>query len=164
MKHSSRISIVILLLAISFTACKEDIYTDWKIKNTQWLENNKTQPGVITTASGLQYKVIYQGWHLNRKPNKNSIVKVNYTGKLIDGTGFDASTEPVFLDLAQVVKGWQEGLTKMNDGGNYILYVPSTLGYDTISTNPKIPPHSTLIFDIELIKSTDDEDDPIFFL
>ena len=153
MKLSSRISLVALMLVISFTACKEDIYTDWKIKNTQWLESNKTQPGVVTTASGLQYKVVYQGWHLNRKPNKSSTVKVKYTGKLIDGSTFDSSTTPVYLNLQSVVKGFQEGLIKINDGGNYILYIPSTIGYDTVSTNKKIPPHSTLIFDVELVES-----------
>ena len=153
MKLSSRISLVALMLVISFTACKEDIYTDWKIKNTQWLESNKTQPGVVTTASGLQYKVVYQGWHLNRKPNKSSTVKVKYTGKLIDGSTFDSNTTPVYLNLQSVVKGFQEGLIKINDGGNYILYIPSTIGYDTVSTNKKIPPHSTLIFDVELVES-----------
>jgi FKBP-type peptidyl-prolyl cis-trans isomerase len=152
MKQSSRISIVLLMLIISFSACKEDIYVDWKIKNEQWLENNKNQPGVITTASGLQYKVIYQGWYLNRQPNRNSLVNVKYTGKLIDGSTFDSSTSAI-ISLSQVVEGWKEGITKMNGGGNYILYIPSALGYDTVTTNTKIPPHSTLIFDVELLDS-----------
>jgi len=152
MKRTAQFSLLALILTILIPACKEDIYVDWKIKNEQWLENNKTQPGVITTESGLQYKVVYQGWYLNRQPNKNSLVKVKYTGQLIDGSTFDSS-ESVILSLSQVVAGWREGIPKMNGGGNYILYIPSTLGYDTTSTNVKIPPYSTLIFDVELIDS-----------
>jgi FKBP-type peptidyl-prolyl cis-trans isomerase len=96
--------------------------------------------------------VIYQGWYLNRQPNRNSLVNVKYTGKLIDGSTFDSSTSAI-LSLSQVVEGWKEGITKMNGGGNYILYIPSALGYDTVTTNTKIPPHSTLIFDVELLDS-----------
>jgi len=152
MKQTSIITLLILLFTLVLPACQENEWADWKLKNEQWLEANKNKPGVITTESGLQYKVVYQGWYLNRKPNANSDVRVKYTGKLIDGSTFESSNEAVF-NLARVIEGWREGITKMNDGGNYILYIPSTLGYDTATTNVKIPPHSTLIFDIDLMES-----------
>jgi len=154
MKQTSRISIVILMLIIGISSCKEDVYTDWKIKNQQWLENNKTQTDVITSpsGSGLQYKVIYQGWAYNRKPNANSVVKVTFKGTLIDGSTFESGTEAI-LDLAIRNKGWKEGIPKMNGGGKYIFYVPSSLGNDTISSNTMIPPHSTLIYEVNLIDS-----------
>lgn len=154
MKRAALISLFFFLLIILYTSCKEDVYTDWKIQNEQWLSNlvetNKNDTNFHTTSSGLSYKVIYQGWKYNPKPNKNSMVKVKYTGKLIDGSTFDSSAAAI-LSLSQVVAGWREGITKMNVNGNYILYIPSSLGYDTISTNTNIPPHSTLIFDVELI-------------
>ncbi|NDP22279.1 MAG: hypothetical protein GZ091_14535 [Paludibacter sp.] len=152
MKQTSFITIILILFILAFPACKENEWADWKLKNEQWLENNKNQPDVKITPSGLQYKVVYQGWQYNRKPSINSEIRVKYTGKLIDGSTFDASDEAV-LYMSQVIKGWKEGIAKMNDGGNYILYVPSNLGYDTVSTNAKIPPHSTLIFDVDLIES-----------
>lgn len=156
MKQSSLISSLILLFILVLPACKEDVYMDWKLKNELWTKNlvetHKNDTNFFTTSSGLSYKVVYQGWHLNRKPNVNSTIRVKYTGKLIDGSTFDSSNEAI-LSLAGVIEGWREGITKMNDGGNYILYVPSSLGYDTASTNVKIPPHSTLIFDIDLMES-----------
>lgn len=152
MKKTSIITLLILLFTLVLPACHENEWADWKLKNEQWLEANKKNPDVITTESGLQYKVVHQGWHLNRKPNANSDIRVKYTGKLIDGSTFESSNEAVF-NLSGVIEGWREGITKMNDGGNYILYIPSSLGYDTVSTNVKIPPHSTLIFDIDLMES-----------
>lgn len=152
MKQTSIITLIILLFILVLPACQESEWADWKLKNEQWLEVNKNKADIITTESGLQYKVIHQGWHLNRKPNVNSTIRVKYTGKLIDGSTFDSSAEAI-LSLSGVIEGWREGITKMNDGGNYILYIPSTLGYDTASTNVKIPPHSTLIFDIDLMES-----------
>jgi len=151
MKQNSRIAIVILMIIISFTACKEDNYIDWKVKNDAFLEQNKTQAGVITTASGLQYKIIDEGWSYNRKPNKSSWVTANYTGKLIDGSTFDSGKYDYYLTSA--VKGWQEGLPKIHDGGSIILYIPSDLGYGTDGSGTKIPSHSTLIFQIDLESS-----------
>lgn len=152
MKQKSFITLIILLFILVLPACQESEWADWELKNEQWLETNKNKSDIITTESGLQYKVIHQGWHLNRRPNENSTVRVKYTGKLIDGSIFESSEEAI-LSLSGVIEGWREGITKMNDGGNYILYIPSSLGYDTISTNVKIPPHSTLIFDIDLMES-----------
>ena len=152
MKQNSRIAIVILMLIISFSACKEDNYIDWKVKNELWLEKNKTQPGVVTTASGLQYRIIDEGWSYNRKPNaKSSFVAVKFTGQLINDSTFDSSAGS-YLYLPETLAGWQEGLPKIHDGGSIELYVPSNLGYGTDGSGT-IPPHSTLRFKIDLISS-----------
>lgn len=156
MKLNSRIPLIILVLIIGFSACKKDNYMDWKIINQQWLDNlkeaNKTDSTFHVTSSGLCYKVIYEGWKYNSKPNINSIVRVNYKGSLIDGSVFDsvATGKTIDLSLSSSIAGWKEALPKMYDGANYILYIPYKLGYDTTSTNTEIPPYSTLIFNITL--------------
>lgn len=157
MKRTPIISFLILLFVIVLPACQENEWADWKLKNEMWLEqlksNHKNDSTFHVTNSGLCYKVIYQGWKYNRKPNSTSLVKVNYKGTLIDGSTFDSDTAAV-LSLSSVVAGWREGITKMNGDGIYKLYIPSKLGYDTVSTNPSIPPYSTLIFEVELIDSS----------
>ena len=153
MKRTALFSLLILGLTIILPACHEDVYMDWKIKNQQWLINNKASDSkIIETASGLQYKVIQQGWEFSRKPNKNSTVIVSYTGTLIDGSVFGSGIVDT-LSLGNTIKGWQEGIPKMNGGGTYKFYIPSSLAYDTVSTNFKIPPYSTLIYTVELIDS-----------
>lgn len=94
------------------------------------LENGK-QEGVITTESGLQYKVLSKG-EGTTNPSPKSKVKVHYHGTLIDGTVFDSSVErgePISFGLNQVIKGWQEGLTYMVEGDKFRLFIPSTLAY-----------------------------------
>ncbi|MCG7490723.1 FKBP-type peptidyl-prolyl cis-trans isomerase [Vibrio sp. Of14-4] len=116
------------------------------------LENGK-QEGVITTESGLQYKVLSKGEGTSN-PSPKSKVKVHYHGTLIDGTVFDSSVErgePISFGLNQVIKGWQEGLTYMVEGDKFRLFIPSTLAYGKKGTGP-IPPASTLIFDVELLE------------
>ncbi len=157
MKRNSLVILLISLFIIILPACQEDEWADWKLKNDLYMEkltaDKKGKDSTFHfTDSGLCYQVIYQGWEYNRKPNKNSYIKVSYTGKLIDGSTFDSGSE-VYMYMSDLVKGWQEGVSKMNGGGIYRLYIPSKLGYDTISTMTKIPPHSTLIFDIDLIDS-----------
>lgn len=155
MKRTAQLFLFTLLLSIILPACKEDVYMDWKLKNEVWLENNKAQPGIITTPSGLQYKVLYEGWKFNRQPSINSIIRVNYKGSLIDGSVFDsvATGKTIDMYLSGAIKGWKEALPKMYDGANYILYIPSKLGYDTIKSNVEIPPYSTLIFNVTLDSS-----------
>jgi len=151
MKQNSRIAIVILMLIIGFSACKEDNYIDWKVKNELWLAKNKTQPGVKTTASGLQYKIIDDGRISDRKPSKSSWVVANYSGKLINDSTFESGEYNYYL--SSTVAGWQEGLPKIHDGGSILLYIPSNLGYGTDGSGT-IPPHSTLIFKIDLESSS----------
>jgi len=155
MKRTSLISLFTLFFIIAITSCsKEDEYIDWKIMNEQWLVNNLNNDSIVQTSSGLQYKVIYQGWPDSRKANANSSVIVTYEGKLINDSVFDSGTKQGFY-LSEVVTGWMEGIKKMNEGGKYILYIPSSLAYGKDGSGDDIPPYSTLIFEIELIASYD---------
>ncbi len=118
----------------------------------KYLEENKKQPGVTQTQSGLQYKVIKEG--NGKTPTANNQVTVNYEGKLLDGTVFDSSFErgkPATFPVTGVIPGWTEGLQLMKEGGSYELYIPSDLAYGDQGTQG-IPGGSTLIFKVDLIK------------
>ena len=118
-----------------------------------FLENNKKNEGVIVTASGLQYKVLTQG--NGKMPTPNSNVTVHYTGKLIDGSIFDSSVQrgkPADFGVTQVIRGWTEALQLMKEGDKWILYIPYELAYGERGGGGSIPPYSTLIFEVELIK------------
>jgi len=149
MKRTSIFFFITFLFLIIMSACQENVYIDWKIINDKWYAAHKSDSGFVTTPSGLCYQVIHQGYQ--RKPTPASYIVANYKGYLVDGTEFDSGQYSNYLSSA--VKGWQEGISKMNEGGSYRFYIPSNLGYDTTSTNVKIPPHSVLIFDVELIRS-----------
>jgi len=118
-----------------------------------FFEENAKKEGVIVDPSGLQYKVVKEGKGV--QPKETDVVKVHYKGSLIDGTEFDSSysrNEPVEFPLNQVIKGWTIGLQKMKVGSKYILYVPYELGYGDNKVGEKIPPYSTLIFEVELLE------------
>ncbi len=122
-----------------------------KMKGEEFLATNKTQAGIKTTASGLQYKVIREG--SGPKPTATSNVTVHYEGKLIDGSIFDSSYErgePITFGLNQVIPGWTEGLQLMNSGSEYQLFIPSDLGYGDRNI-AGIPGGSVLIFKVELL-------------
>lgn len=119
----------------------------------QFLAANAKKEGVVTTASGLQYKVIRQGD--GAKPAADAEVEVHYKGTLIDGTVFDSSYdrgESISFFLNQVIAGWQEGVQLMPVGSKYEFYIPYELGYGARGAGGVIPPHATLIFEVELIK------------
>lgn len=133
-----------------------DVDEDAAANNAQigkeFLEENAQKEGVIVTESGLQYKVIEEGNGQN--PNEESIVKVHYTGRLIDGTVFDSSVErgePIEFPLNGVIPGWTEGLQYMSPGAKHELYIPSELAYGEMGGG-SIGPNETLIFEVELIE------------
>lgn len=118
-----------------------------------WLADNASKPGVQQTASGLQYEVLRQGSGA-KPPSAASKVKVHYVGTLISGKEFDSSVrrgQPAEFGLGQVIKGWTEGLQLMPVGSKYRFFIPSELGYGARGTRG-IPPHSVLIFEVELLE------------
>ena len=127
-----------------------------KADGQKFLDNNKKADGVKVTPSGLQYKVIKEG--TGKKPTTENIVKVHYTGKLINGQVFDSSVErgePIEFPVTGVIKGWTEGLQLMSEGSRYMFYIPSDLGYGDRGAPPTIEPGSTLIFEVELLEVKD---------
>ena len=130
----------------------EKKYADNKAAGEKFLADNKTKEGVVTTESGLQYKIITKG--TGAIPADTCTVKVNYKGTLIDGTEFDSSykrKEPATFRANQVIKGWTEALTMMPVGSKWELYIPYDLAYGSRETGGQIKPFSTLIFEIELL-------------
>lgn len=118
----------------------------------EFLANNKKKKGVKTLPSGLQYKVITEG--KGKSPKATDQVTVNYRGTLIDGTEFDSSYkrgEPATFAVNGVIKGWTEALQLMKEGSKWELFIPANLAYAERGA-PGIPPNSTLIFEVELIK------------
>ena len=122
-------------------------------KGKAFLAENTKKEGVVTLPSGLQYEVITEG--NGKKPSATDRVKCHYEGTLIDGTLFDSSIkrgQPAVFGVNQVIKGWVEALQLMSEGSKWRLYIPSELGYGAQQAGEMIPPHSTLIFDVELIE------------
>jgi len=118
-----------------------------------FLKENASKPGVHTTPSGLQYKVVTEGHGKN--PKATDTVLVHYRGTTIDGTEFDSSykrNEPISFPLNGVISGWTEGVQLMKEGGKVQLFIPSNLAYGSQGAGGVIAPDSTLIFDIELLK------------
>ena len=117
-----------------------------------FLKENKEKPGIVTTASGLQYEVLTEG--NGPKPKATDKVKCHYHGTLIDGTIFDSSVQrgqPATFPLNMVIKGWTEALQLMSVGSKYRLYLHPSLAYGDRQTGSVIGPNSTLIFDVELL-------------
>lgn len=119
-----------------------------------FLRENAERDGVETTDSGLQYMVLESGDGSGASPSPVDAVLAHYEGRFIDGEVFDSSIErgqPVEFRLNQVIPGWTEGLQLMQPGDRYRLFIPSALGYGPGGSGP-IPPHATLIFDVELLE------------
>ena len=132
-------------------ANKEALYGPNRIAGEKFLEENKAKEGVMTTASGLQYKVITMGD--GEKPTEKQKVKVDYEGRLIDGTVFDSSYkrgQPTTFQVNQVIKGWTEALQLMPVGSKWEIYIPYQLAYGDRATGADIKPYSALIFTVEL--------------
>jgi len=121
-------------------------------KNAAFLAENAKKPGVKTTASGLQYRIIKTG--NGKQPGPESEVTVHYAGKMIDGTEFDSSIargEPASFALNGVIAGWTEGLQLMHEGDKVEFVVPQDLAYG-FEGKGSIPPLQTLVFQVELLK------------
>ncbi len=118
-----------------------------------FLEENKKKPGIVTLPSGLQYEVINEG--TGKLAKATDQVRCHYEGTLIDGTLFDSSVkrgEPAVFGVTQVIPGWVEALQLMPEGSKWKLYIPSDLAYGARGAGEMIPPHSTLVFEVELIE------------
>ncbi|PZF72835.1 FKBP-type peptidyl-prolyl cis-trans isomerase [Taibaiella soli] len=118
----------------------------------KFLEENGKRPEVVTLPSGLQYEILTEGE--GPKPGPTSMVTVHYEGRLTNGNVFDSSykrNQPATFGVHQVISGWTEGLQLMSKGSKWRLYIPSELGYGSRGAGGAIPPHSALIFDVELI-------------
>ena len=118
-----------------------------------FLEGNAKREGVTQTKSGLQYEVLTEG--TGRSPKATDTVRCHYEGRLLDGSVFDSSYqrgEPADFGLNQVIAGWTEGVQLMKEGAKYRFFIPYLLAYGERGAGSSIPPYSTLIFDVELIK------------
>jgi FKBP-type peptidyl-prolyl cis-trans isomerase FklB len=123
-----------------------------KKKGDAFLAENKTKEGVVTTASGLQYKVLRAG--KGPKPKLEDTVTTHYRGTLLDGTEFDSSyrrNEPVSFKISGVIPGWTEALQLMETGSKWQLFIPADLAYGPKSPGGLIGPNETLIFEVELL-------------
>lgn len=114
------------------------------------LTRNARMKGVVTTASGLQYKMLSPGQPGAAKPTDADVALVNYEGKLLDGTTFDKSQQPTPMPVTGVVPGFSEALKLMPKGSKYRFWLKPELGYGDKATGP-IPANSTLVFDVELL-------------
>ena len=119
-----------------------------KADSDTFLEENKKKEGVVTTASGLQYKIVKAGE--GAKPKASDTVSVNYRGTLINGTEFDKSKDPVSFQVEGVIPGWVEALQMMPVGSKWQLFIPPSLAYGE-QAPPQIGPNQVLVFDVELL-------------
>ncbi len=122
----------------------------------KFLSDNAKQEGVVTTDSGLQYKMLTKG--KGKSPKATDTVSVHYHGTLPDGSVFDSSVErgtPSSFPLNRVIAGWTEGVQLMQEGSKYRFFVPENLAYGDRSPSPKIGPNQVLIFDVELLEIKD---------
>lgn len=139
-----------------FMQAKQQLYMgklrqQGQAEGEKFLKEVKAKPGVVTLPSGLAYEIVKPG--TGEYPKATDIVKVNYTGTLVNGTKFDSTVErgePAELALNEVIPGWTEGIQKINKGGKIKLYIPPQLGYGD-DARPNIPPSSTLVFEVELL-------------
>ncbi|MEH6823107.1 MAG: FKBP-type peptidyl-prolyl cis-trans isomerase [Motiliproteus sp.] len=117
-----------------------------------YMEENAKRDGVLITESGLQYEVITEG--SGEKPSASSTVRTHYHGTFIDGRIFDSSVDrnqPAEFPVGGVIAGWTEALQLMSVGSKWRLVVPSKLGYGAQGAGGSIPPHCTLVFEVELL-------------
>lgn len=149
------------LIMGAISAAREQLNNRRRDEAAAFMETNKAQQGVITTASGLQYEVIREGD--GQTPALHDTVTVHYKGQLADGHVFDSSYErgePATFPLGRVIEGWQEGLQLMPVGAQYRMYIPYELGYGERGAGQDIPPFSPLVFEVELLSVQPGADKP----
>ncbi len=130
----------------------QEKYGDNKKAGEEYAAKFKKEEGVVVLPSGVAYKVITPGKG-TVKPTDTDHVKVNYQGRLIDGTVFDETKDtPIEFGVTQVIQGWTEMLKEMTEGEKVTVVIPENLAYGERGSGDKIKPLSTLVFDIELVK------------
>jgi FKBP-type peptidyl-prolyl cis-trans isomerase FklB len=142
----------------TFAAFQQERVEQTKQEGESFLAANKKKDGVITLASGLQYKIIKNG--TGKTPKATDSVTVHYRGTLIDGTEFDSSIkrgQPATFNVNGVIPGWTEALQLMKEGAKWQLFIPSNLAYGPRGAGDVIGPNSALIFDVELISISKSE-------
>lgn len=149
------IAIIVIIGLFIFKRMSDDrkSMADIMQEGQAFLASNAQEEGVVTTDSGLQYKVLEAGTG-EQHPTATDRVKVHYHGTLLNGTVFDSSVDrgqPIDFGLNQVIPGWTEGVQLMVEGEKTRFYIPSQLAYGNRSVG-RIPAGSVLIFDVELIK------------
>jgi len=166
--------IILVLCPLSLflcPSCKQNNWVDWKTQNEMWLEQNKTQPGVQVSPSGLQYRIIADPTPQDARPNTTSSVICDYKLTLINGCQVDAGNM-VGMSLANTISGFAEGCHKIHANGDIELFIPAYLAYDqskydsgdyysaegygTEGTTGYIPPYSTLIYTVHLCAVLDE--------
>jgi FKBP-type peptidyl-prolyl cis-trans isomerase len=138
------------------SASKKAKYDTTLTAGAVFLKTNKAKAGIFTTESGLQYEILRDSVG-GVKPKATDEVTVHYKGTLLNGKQFDSSydrKEPATFGLNRVIPGWTEGVQLMNTGAKYRFYIPYQLGYGERGAGANIPPYSTLVFEIELLKIT----------
>ncbi|QJP11516.1 FKBP-type peptidyl-prolyl cis-trans isomerase [Pseudomonas multiresinivorans] len=146
-------------LSASFQVIRERMQAEAQVKaeaaaavGREYLVENARREGITVLPSGLQYEVLVSGE--GAKPSREDTVRTHYHGTLVDGTVFDSSYErgqPAEFPVGGVIAGWVEALQLMNAGSKWRLHVPSELAYGGQAVG-SIPPHSVLVFDVELLE------------
>ncbi len=142
------LTVVLALVFVSLAGAQSGLQ-----EGQRFLKENAGKPGVNTTPSGLQYKVLTEG--TGKSPKATDIVEVNYRGTLINGKEFDSSYKsgkPIEFPLNRVIPGWTEGVQLMKEGAKYEFFIPPNLAYGSRGAGGVIGPDETLIFEVELLK------------
>ncbi len=144
--------VIIAIVALAVWAGTQSQVAAVRTADMKFLAENAKAPGVITTASGLEYKVIREG--TGPKPGRTDTVLVHYEGRLLDQTVFDSSYQrgqPAAFPVDGVIPGWTEGLQLMPTGSKYHFVIPPALAYGARGAGGVIPPGAVLEFDVELL-------------
>lgn len=153
MSRFGAVAAAVLALFLATTANAQDTALSPQA-NQAYLADNAKKPGVNVRPSGLQYRIIKNGF--GKRPGPLDSVDVNYTGSLISGKVFDKTEPgmPANFVVSKLIPGWTEALTLMREGDHWELVIPANLGYGARGAALVIPPNQTLVFDLELVKVT----------